>query len=128
MLAESFASNVNWTLISTMVMAICTALMWWDARKAKSVQIEGQISGAPPTNSILARDLKTLNHRIKSLEDWREKLIEKMDGDKDQVIEAGEDRARRIYSHVEEVRRELDEKISRVPNETVALLKNTGAI
>lgn len=128
MLAETFATNVNWTLLATVVMAICTALMWWDARKAKSVQIEGQISGAPPTNSILARDLKTLNYRVKSLEEWRDKLISKLDDDKHDVINAGEDRARRIYTHVEEVRRELDEKITRVPNETVALLKNTGAI
>lgn len=128
MLAESIATNVNWTLIATIVMAVGTVLMWWDARKTKTTQISGQISGTPPDNSILARDIKSIGYRVKALEDWRQNLLDKMDDDKDAVINAGEDRARRIYAHVEEVRRELDEKITRVPNETVALLKNTGAI
>lgn len=126
--AEEFASSINWTLIFTGLMAVATALMWWDARKARSVNISGSVSGAPPDNSILARDVKSLSHRMKSLEEWRQQLVNKMDGDKNTIIESGEERARRIYAHVEEVRRELDEKITRVPNETVALLKNTGAI
>ena len=128
MLAEQVAENINWTLIFTGAMAIGTLLMWWDARKTRSVQIEGQISGTPPTNSILARDLKSLQHRVKNLEDWRGKLIEKLDDDKSEVIKAGEQREQRIRDHVDDVRRELDDKISTVPNETVALLRNTGAI
>jgi hypothetical protein len=38
MLAESIASDVNWTLIATAVMAVATFGMWWDAKK-KPLQI-----------------------------------------------------------------------------------------
>lgn len=127
-LAESIAHDINWTLIATVIMAVGTMLMWWDARKTKTTNISGQISGTPPDNAILARDLKSIGHRVKALEDARARLLEKMDEDKTEILAGGEDRARRIYEHIDEVRRELDEKVSRIPGETVALLKNTGAI
>ena len=34
-LAETIATNVNWTLIFTIIMALATAGMWWDARRIR---------------------------------------------------------------------------------------------
>ena len=42
MLAESIASNINWSLISTILMAIATVGMWLDARKGRPLQISPQ--------------------------------------------------------------------------------------
>ena len=130
MLAEQVASNINWTLIATIIMALATAGMWWDAKKSRVTQIAQplEVSASPLTAAEIQRDVKAMNHRLRSLEDWRNQLIQKLEEDKGQVIEAGEDRARRIYQHVEEVRKEIDGKISDLPNQLVALLKNTGAI
>jgi hypothetical protein len=130
MLAESIASNINWTLICTILMAIATFGMWLDAKKARVTQIEQplNVTGTPLGNAEIQRDLKAMNHRLVALEQWRGQLINKLDSDKTEVIEAGEDRARRIYDHVDQVRRELDRKITDIPGEVVALLKNTGAI
>ena len=130
MLAESIASNVNWTLIATIIMALATALMWWDARKIRVTQIAQplNVTGTPPGNSELQMSVKQLNARVKVLEQWRADLITKLDDDKTEVLAAGEDRARRIYTHIEDVRKEIDGKISDLPNQLVALLKNTGAI
>lgn len=138
-LAETIASEINWSLIASLVMAVFTALLWWDGRKNKSVRVDGQISGTPPGNDILARDLKAMNHRVRTLEDWRQQLIAKLDDDKSEVIEAGEERARRIYAHVDEVRRELSASIDKkhsenskriddLPDKIISTLKNAGAI
>ena len=40
MLAETIASNVNWSLIFTIIMALATAGMWWDARNSRGVKIK----------------------------------------------------------------------------------------
>jgi hypothetical protein len=127
-LAETFATNVNWTLIFTGLMAICTFLMWMDSRKNKNVRIDGEISGAPPTNSILARDMKSLGHRVKALEDWRGQLISKLEEDKTEMLQAGEDRASRIHAHIEADRRTMDQRIDALPDRVIATLRNTGAI
>ena len=129
-LAETLATNINWTLIATIVMALATAGMWYDAKKCRVTQSEQplNVTGTPLGNAEIQRDLKAMNHRIVSLEAWRGQLLNKLDADKSEVIEAGEERARRIYTHVEDVRKEIDNKITRLPNELVALLKNTGAI
>jgi hypothetical protein len=52
LLAESFASNVNWTLLATAVMALATLGMWWDTRKRRATAIEPQ-----PLAVEIARDL-----------------------------------------------------------------------
>ena len=130
MLAEEIASNVNWSLLGNLGLLLFTALMWWDARKARVTEIKQPLVGqiAPPGNSELQMSVKQLNARVKVLEQWRTDLITKLDDDKGEVLAAGEDRARRIYAHVEDVRKEIDGKISDLPSQIVALLKNTGAI
>ena len=82
---------------------------------------------APP-NGELKQSIKQLNARIKAMEDWRDRLTAKMDDDKQEILDKGEDRARRIYEHIEAVRKELDEKIGDVPDKIIATLRNAGAI
>jgi hypothetical protein len=127
-LAETIAKDVNWSLIASIVMAIVSTLMWWDARKNKSVQISGQVTGTPPDNSILARDMKSLNHRVRALENWRAQLISKLDDDKTEVLAAGEDRARRTYGHVDDVRKELAGKLDGMPSRIIADLRNAKGL
>lgn len=86
------------------------------------------VTGTPLGNAEIQRDLKSMNHRLKSLEDWRSDLTAKMDENKTEILAAGEERAVRIYDHVDNVRRELDAKIDAIPERVIATLKNTGAI
>ncbi|MDR3459563.1 MAG: hypothetical protein P4N60_19205 [Verrucomicrobiae bacterium] len=39
MLAEQVATNINWTLICTIIMAIATFGMWLDSRKSRTTNI-----------------------------------------------------------------------------------------
>ena len=127
-LAEDVATNINWTLICGIVLTAATVAMWWDARKQRSTRLEQpvQVSGTPPSADVIANNLKQLNHRMRALEDWRDSLLQKMDEDKTTILAGGEDRARRIYAHTEDVRKELDGKLSSMPSEIVTLLRNTG--
>ena len=129
MLAETFADGVNWSLIFTGIMSVATLALWWDSRKQHNTIVTPQplsVTGTPMTNAELVRDFKAMNHRLVDLENWRLQLVNKMDADKAEVIAAGEQRAAKIYEHMNEVRLELDGKISAMPSEIVALLRNTG--
>ena len=130
MLAETFATGVNWTLICTALMAVGTVGMWIDLRRnpAPKNPQPFEVQATPPGNAEIHLSIRQLNKRMESLENWRSDLTRKLDNDKCEVLSAGEERAQKIYEHIDAVRRELDGKISRVPNETVALLKNTNAI
>ena len=126
-LAESIASDVNWSLVATIVMAVATAGMWWDARRSRPTIITPQplqVRVAAPGNGELNENLRQLDHRVRSLEDWRDQLIKKLDDDKTDLMAAGEDRARRIYRHVDEVRSELSGKIESMPSRIIADLRN----
>ena len=129
-LAENLATNINWTLIATIVMALATAGMWYDAKKSRVTEIKQplSVSGTPPGNSELQMSVKQLNARMKVLEDWRNQLTQKLEADKQPILDAGEDRARRIYDHLDAVRKELDEKSGDIPAEGIATLRNAGAI
>ena len=81
-----------------------------------------------PPNGELKQSIKQLNARMKVLEDWRTQLTTKLESDKQEILDKGEDRARRIYDHMEAVRKELDEKIGDVPDKVIATLRNAGAI
>ena len=102
MFAETIASNINWTLIFTIVMAMATLGMWWDAKKTRVTEIKQPLVGqlAPLGNSELQMSVKQLNARVKVLEQWRSDLIEKMDADKTEVINAGEHRAEKLHERI----------------------------
>jgi len=129
-LAESIADNVNWSLIAAIVMTVATVGMWLDARKSRVTQIEQPLSitGTPMGNAEIQRDLKNMNHRLNALEAWRGELIQKLDDDKSEMLQAGESRASRIHEHIETDRRELENKINVIPDRIIAMLRNLGAI
>lgn len=116
--------NFMWAGAALLVIAYYAKQLFWGEKNPQPFSVQG----TPPGNAEIQRDLKAMNHRLVSLEQWRGQLLDKLDEDKTQVIEAGEERARRIYTHVEDVRKEIDGKITKLPNELVALLVNTGAI
>ena len=116
--------NFMWAGAALLVIAYYAKQLFWSEKNPQPFSVEGM----PLGNKEIARDLKAMNHRLVALEQWRGQLLSKMDTDKSEVIEAGEERARRIYTHVEDVRKEIDSKITRLPNELVALLRNTGAL
>lgn len=61
MLAEQVASNVNWSLICNVVLALTGILMWLDSRKAKSTTISPQpISVKEHTEFVSKNDFQAL--------------------------------------------------------------------
>jgi len=54
--AETIASNVNWSLIASLVMAVVTTLMWWDARR-KPLEVQQPIQTTKIYPSASVKDL-----------------------------------------------------------------------
>ena len=103
--AEEIASNINWSLIASLILTVFTGLMWWDARKQRVTQIQQPftVTGSPLNNAEIQRDLKAMNHRLVSLEQWRGQILDKMEEDKNDVIRAGEHRAEKIHERINAV-------------------------
>ena len=55
-------------------------------------------------------------------------LRDKMETNKKEILEAGSNRGKEIYTHVDNVRKELSNDINSIPDRIIATLKNTGAI
>lgn len=70
-----------------------------------------------PPNAQIQQSVKQLNARVKVLEEWRERIIAKLESDKMEMLEAGENRASRIHEHIESDRRERDAKIEALRKE-----------
>jgi Mg2+ and Co2+ transporter CorA len=81
-----------------------------------------------PPNAQLEAAVEAVAERVATLEEWKERLIAKMEDDKTAVIQAGEDRASRIHQHIEADRNATDKKINELPERIISILKNTGAI
>ena len=77
-----------------------------------------------PPNGELKQSIKQLNARMKVLEDWRAQLTGKMETDKLQILEAGSKRGKEIYEHIDDVRKELSEKLDGVQSRILADLAN----
>lgn len=124
MMAETIATDVNWSLVATLVTAVATAGMWWEARRPRGVVDPSSAREPGASRREVKQNLKQLEHRVRALEDWRAQLIKKLDDDKTDLMTAGEERARRIYRHVDEVRSELSGKIEGMPGRIIADLRN----
>lgn len=66
--------------------------------------------------------------RLVDLEQRSSDLLAKLDGDKQEILDAGHERGVELRAEINDVRRELDKKIDAVPDRVIATLKNTGAI
>ena len=123
----------KWMLGCTLVMVACTvgalAISIMAFNKKTNVRVQQPLdTRLVLSTNELTRDIKAINHRVVALESWRSQLMSKLDADKLEMLEAGEDRARRISANVDDVRRELDAKIREIPTSVIAILKDTGAI
>lgn len=59
LLAETVATNINWTLICAIVLTVATVGMWWDARRNKTPQ------------PFSVKEVKTLHEQFASLEEFK---------------------------------------------------------
>ncbi len=66
--------------------------------------------------------------RILELEARSNELIEKLETDKQEILDAGEKRGNELRAEINDTRRELDRKIEQMPDRLITTLKNTGAI
>jgi len=106
----------------------CAAFtIWFLLLVDKAIQRMRGTAPEPP-NGELKQSIKQLNARMKVLEDWRSQLTNKLETDKQLILDAGAERGQRIYDHVEAVRKELDGKIGDIPGQVIATLRNAGAI
>ncbi|MEI8289816.1 MAG: hypothetical protein WCH99_10110 [Verrucomicrobiota bacterium] len=114
--AEAIASNINWTLICTILMAIGTFGMWLDARKAKSTVIEPnplpvqKIWPAATTAEMRERFDET-NRRLaahdKDLAELREVLRKELPEMERRIAMSGEGRVEKIHGRINEVLAEV---------------------
>lgn len=81
-----------------------------------------------PPNSQLEMSIGEIDRRVTVLEEWKDKLAIKMDADKTEILQAGQEREARILLQINTDRGLTDGKIDRLPERIIAILKNTGAI
>jgi hypothetical protein len=81
-----------------------------------------------PPNAQLEAAVQAVAERVRALEDWKESLMAKLDADKMDVLNAGENRASGLHKHIEDDRKEVDRKIDNLPERIINILKQTGAL
>ena len=92
-------------LLLTALMAVGTWGLYWNSRR-QHTEVRPQplsVQGAPPGGEVLARDMKSLGHRVHALEEWRGELIRKLEEDKMEILAAGKDSSRRIHERIDVV-------------------------
>lgn len=105
MFAEQIASDVNWSLIATVIMAIATFGMWLDTRKQRKVSVEQPVD---------IRVVEQLHQQFASKLEFQQHV---RDTDKQRGL---------LHKRMDEAIRDYNEKFQSLPNEIVALLRNTG--
>ncbi len=124
MLAETFASNINWTLIFTALMAVTSAGMWWDARRQKPAptQLEQpvQIQKVFPAVTVAEmRDaIAKTNERIDRQQEQIDKINEIIRVEIPQmernITAAGEQRVVKLHDRLNEVLAEVSRLEGRI--------------
>lgn len=114
--AESIASNVNWTLIATIVMALATLGMWWDAKKNKATVIEPNplpVQKIWPSATILelkeaiGRTDSRLDKHEGQIAEIREIIRRELPEMERRISMAGEQRVEKIHNRINEVLSEV---------------------
>ena len=100
------AETLKWVLIILgallfIALAIFTA---WNSRK-ESIRIEDplpEVRKSPKRYNHDATEQRfgDLERRVGELEEWRDGLIEKLESDKQQILEAGEHRAEKLHERI----------------------------
>ena len=95
---------VEWITVGATVGMFVVALI--ALNKKTDVRVQPQplsVQGMPPGGDVLARDMKSLGHRVNQLEQWRDEIMRKLEDDKMEILNAGEDRGRRIHERIDVV-------------------------
>lgn len=113
-LAETIATNVNWTLIATIIMAVAAAGAWVDTRRqlnkpTSPTQIEQplQVQKIWPAATLaeLRDAMKQTNERIDRQQEQIDKISEIIRLEIPEMVEkvnlAGESRIRRVHSRLD---------------------------
>jgi len=115
MLAETIASNVNWTLIATIVMALATMGMWWDAKNSKTViepnPLPVQKIWPAATTAEMRERFDETNRRLaahdKDLAELREVIRCELPEMERRIATAGEQRVEKIHGRINDVLSEV---------------------
>jgi len=73
-------------------------------------------------------DLQELREDVDALENKLAELSTQQAADKLELMQAGEQRASRIHQRIEQIQAALHADMQNMPNQLIALLKNTGAL
>jgi hypothetical protein len=137
---DHFWKNFSLSLIVLIGVVGVLVGIWSAVRKPAPTRVEQPISAQIEGDVNVRKSPKRFNfelteqrhgdheRRIAALEKNHAEFIEKLDGDKSDLIEAGEERARRIYRHVDAVRSELSNKIEGMPSRIIADLRNAKGL
>ena len=125
------AETLKWVLVILVAIVLIGLAVFTAIHSAskKSMRLEEpmpELRKAPKRYNHDANEQRfgELERRIVELEEWRDGLIEKLELDKMEILKAGDTRKDQIEAHIENVRKELDGKISNMPDRIVALLRN----
>jgi hypothetical protein len=133
-LPDTFWKNFCIGLLVLLGAAVAIVTLWALTRKPEPQRLNDdppiEIRKSPKRFNYELSEQRHGDHerRILQLEKTSNELLKKLDADKQEILDAGEERGDKIKDHVEAVRRELDEKIDNIPDRVIATLKNTGAI
>ncbi len=125
-IAETLPSPDSYTAIGWLCVIIASCAFGFN----QVLELVNQARGkAPhPPNAQLEMSIDEIGRRVEALEEWKDQLTLKLEGDKQEILAAGEKRAVDIHAHIERDRKELDVKITSLPESIISILKNCGAI
>ncbi len=125
-LSEALPSPDSYTAIGWLCVIIASCAFGFN----QVLELVNRARGkAPhPPNAQLEMSIDEIGRRVEALEEWKDQLTEKLERDKQQILDAGENRAVAIHEHIDRDRKELDAKITNLPESIISMLKNTGAI
>lgn len=91
------------------------------------LKLTDRFRGEPPqpANPQLGQSVNELDRRVTMLERWQREVAEKMEADKIEIMNAGEQRASRIHQHIEQDRTETTRKIDELKANVVRQFQDT---
>lgn len=105
-------------IVVALVGIASVAIQWMNSRKSVQTQVQ----------QPLVIQWGEMDRRVSATENAIMELRRDLKTDREKQDRDAEERARRIYERMELVREGLENRISELPSQLVALLKNTGAI
>ena len=137
MLAEQVATDINWTLICTIIMAIGTLGMWLDSRKNKTTTISNQPLSVEMVKALhdqfaskdeFTAHVKENKDEISRINRERGEDLRAASGSRKTMYDKQDEMRRELTDRIDEVRDNLTSKIESIPDKVISTLRNAGAI